>query len=95
MRAYLAIAGADPSEDLLTRLRKDWPNVAPASEEPKEKGLRLHAEKLTWIDRNNAELESGYWFPTKFAGEGYSAKYRVSREGGRWVVQKSTNEVMS
>jgi hypothetical protein len=95
VRAYLVIDGADPSEDLLSRLRTDYPNLAPASEEPKEKGLRLHVEGLKWIDRDTAEVKSGYWFPTKFAGEGYFADYRVVREGGRWVVQKGKNETMS
>jgi hypothetical protein len=95
VRAYLAVDGQDPPEELSSRLRKDWPNLAPASEEPKEKGLRFHVEGLKWIDRDTAEVEAGYWFPTKFAGEGYFGVHRVVREGGRWVVQKVTDETMS
>jgi len=50
VRAYLSVDGRDLPADLLRRLRRDWPNLAPASEEPKEKGLRLYVSELE-VDR--------------------------------------------
>ena len=95
VRGYLSVDGRDLPADLLRRLRRDWPNLAPASEEPKEKGLRLSVSELKWIDANTAEVHAGYWFPTKFAGEGYFADHRVVKKDGQWVVASVSNEVMS
>jgi hypothetical protein len=95
VRAYLAVDGQDPPLELLNRLRRDWPNLKPASEEPKEKGLQVYVQGLAWINRDTAELQAGHWFPTKFAGEGYFGDHHVVRKGGRWVVEKVTNETMS
>jgi hypothetical protein len=92
--AYLSVDGKDPPAELLTRLRKDWPNLKPTSEEPKEKGLSVYAKGLKW-QQGEAVLKAGYWFPTKFAGEGYFADHHVVREKGKWVVEKLTNETMS
>ncbi len=94
-RAYLSVDGQDPSPDLLTRLLRDWPNLKPISEEPKEKGRHVSVKGLKWINRDAAELRAGYWFPTKFAGEGHFADYHVVRQGKQWVVQKVANEIMS
>ncbi|HYT93412.1 MAG TPA: hypothetical protein VEL76_32140, partial [Gemmataceae bacterium] len=74
---------------------KDWPNLKAISEEPKERALRIYVNKLKWIDTNTAEVEAGYWFPTKFAGQGYFGDHRVVRRDGRWVVAKITNETSS
>src|SRR5262249_22595916 len=52
VRAYLSVDGRDLPADLLRRLPRDWPNLAPASEEPKEKGLRFYVSDLKWIDAN-------------------------------------------
>jgi hypothetical protein len=93
--AYLSVDDKDPPAELMTRLRKDWPNLKPASEEPKEKGHRIYVEGLKWGDRGTAELRAGYWFPTRFAGEGYFADHHLVREKGRWVVEKVTNETSS
>ncbi len=95
VRAYLSVDGRDLPADLLRRLRRNWPNLAPASEEPKEKGLRLYVEELKWIDESTAELRAGSWFPTKYAGEGDFADYRVVKKNGQWVVASVTNETMS
>ncbi|HWG42354.1 MAG TPA: hypothetical protein VN688_06160 [Gemmataceae bacterium] len=95
VRAYLAVDGQDVSEELLGRLRRDWPNLKPASEEPKEKGLRVYVEKLKWVNRSTAELHAGWWSPSKFAGDGYSGDHRVVRDGRQWRVEKVTNEIMS
>ncbi|OAI41200.1 hypothetical protein AYO40_03580 [Planctomycetaceae bacterium SCGC AG-212-D15] len=94
VKAYLVVDGKDPSSELLTRLRKDWPNLQPLSEDPKEQGLRLYAEGLKW-GAGTAELKAGSWFPSKFGGEGHFADYHVVREKGQWVVKKLTNETMS
>jgi hypothetical protein len=93
--AYLSVDDQDPPAELLRRLRRDWPNLKPVSEEPKEKGLRVYVKGLKWIDRDTAELRAGHWLPTRSAGEGYFADHRVVREGGRWVVAQVTNETMS
>jgi hypothetical protein len=95
VKAYLSVDGKDPPEELLKRLRKDWPNLKPGSEEPKEKGLQVYVEGLKWGARDTAELKAGYWFPTRFAGEGYFADHHLIREKGRWVVEKVTNETSS
>jgi len=95
VRAYLTVDGQDPPADLLKRLRRDWPNLQPASAEPKEKGLRVYVKSLKWIDQDTAEMNAGHWFPTKYAGEGYFGDHRVVRHGERWVVEEVTNEVMS
>jgi hypothetical protein len=94
-KAYLSVEGKDPPAALLKRLVKDWPNLKPASEEPKEKGHRLYAEGLKRGARGEAELKAGYWFPTRFAGEGYFADHHLVREKGKWVVKKVTNETSS
>ena len=93
--AYLSVDGKDIPAELLRRLQRDWPNLKPASEEPKEKGLRLYVKNLKWSGGDTAELHAGYWFPTKFAGQGYFADHRVVRKEGRWVVASVTNETMS
>lgn len=93
--AYLAVDGKDPPAELLKRLRADWPNLKPASEEPKEKGLRLYVEGLQRGPGDTATVKAGYWFPTRFAGEGYFADHHVIRSGGRRVVEKVTGETMS
>lgn len=95
LKAYLAVDGKDPAPELLKRLRKAWPNLKPISEEPKGKGLRVYVKGLKFSARGAAELNAGYWFPTKVAGEGYSADHHVVQEKGRWVVQKVTNEISS
>jgi hypothetical protein len=93
--AYLSVDGKDPAAELLKRLRKDWPKLQPVSAEPKERGLRLHVEGLKWGTQGTAELNAGYWFPTKFAGEGYFADHHLIRDKGRWVVTRVTNETSS
>jgi hypothetical protein len=93
--AYLSLDGKDPPAELLIRLRKDWPNLKPVSEELKEKGLRVYVYGLIWGVRDAAELKAGYWLPTKYAGEGYFADHHVIREKGVWVVEKVTNETTS
>ncbi|HYT94224.1 MAG TPA: hypothetical protein VEL76_36245, partial [Gemmataceae bacterium] len=93
--AYLTVDGKDIPASVLGRLRKDWPNLKAISEEPKERGLRIYVNKLKWIDTSTAEVEAGYWFPTKFAGEGYFGDHHVVRRDGRWVVAKITNETSS
>jgi hypothetical protein len=95
VRAYLSVDGKDPPAELLTRLRREFPNLKPISDEPKEKGLRLQVEDLKWINKDEAEVHAGYWFPTKFAGEGYYGDHHLVRQKGRWVVEKVANEVMS
>jgi hypothetical protein len=92
--AYLSVDGGDAPAELLRRLRKDWPNLKPASEEPKEKGLQLYVKDLKW-NGDVAVLRGGYWFPTKFAGQGYFADHRVVWKDGQWVVAGVTNETMS
>ena len=92
--AYLSVDGKDPPAELLKRLRKDWPNLKPVSEEPKEKALRVYAKNLKW-EQGTAVLKAGYWFPTKFAGEGYFADHHVVSNQGKWVVEKLTNETSS
>ena len=94
-KAYLTIDGKDPSAELLQRLRRDWPNLKPGSEEPKEKGHRISADELKWTGRDSAEVKAGYWFPTRFAGEGGFGDYHLIRKAEGWVVEKVTNEVMS
>jgi hypothetical protein len=94
VNVYLAVDGQDPPAELLKRLRKDWPNLQPASEDPKEEGYRVYVTNLKW-GGSGAEVKAGYWFPTKFAGEGYFADHHVIRENGRWVVEKLTNETSS
>jgi hypothetical protein len=93
--AYLSVDGKDPPADLLNRLRKDWPNLKPVSETPKGKGFSIHAEGLKWTGRGTAVLKAGHWIPTKYAGEGYTADHHLVRDGGRWFVEKVTNETMS
>ena len=93
--AYLKVDGGDVPAELLQRLRRDWPNLKPASEEPKEKGLRLYVKGLKWTGDGAAEVRAGYWFPTKFAGQGYFADHRVEWKDGRWVVAGVSNETMS
>ena len=93
--AYLSVDGRDAPAELLRRLRRDWPNLKPASEEPKEKGLQLYVKDLKWLGGDTAELRAGYWFPTKFAGQGYFADHRVVWKDGQWVVEGVTNETMS
>ena len=93
--AYLAVEGKDVSPALLARLRRDWPNLKPVSEEPKEKGLRFSVEAVKWIAPGVAEVHGGYWFPTKFAGEGYFADHRVVWKNGEWVFERVENVIMS
>jgi hypothetical protein len=93
--AYLSVDGQDPPAELLRRLRQDWPNLKPASEEPRDKGRRVYAEGLRWEGRDAAVMKAGYWFPTKAAGQGYFADHHVTRDQGRWVVAKVTNETSS
>jgi hypothetical protein len=95
VKVYLSVDGKDPPAELLQRLRKDWPNLKPVSEEPKEKGYLLYVEGLKWGTRDAVDLKAGYWFPTKVAGQGYFADHHVIREKGRWVVDKVTNETSS
>ncbi len=95
LRAYLSVEGKDPPADLLSRLRQDWPNLKPASEEPKEKGPHVYVEGLNWVDGDTAVLKAGHWSPSKFGGEGYFADHRVVRDKGRWVVESVANETMS
>ena len=93
--AYLSVDDKDPPAELLKKLRKDWPNLKPVSEEPKEKGLRIYVEDLKWEGGNSAVLKVGHWFPTKFAGEGAFADHHFTLDNGRWVVTQVTNRVSS
>jgi len=93
--AYLAVDGKDPPPELLKLLRADWPNLKPASEEPKEKGLRLYVEDLRRGPGDAVMLKAGSWSPSRFGGEGYFADHHVGRAGGRRVVEKVDNETMS
>jgi hypothetical protein len=95
VRAYLEVDGQDPPAELLGRLCRDWPNLKPASEDPKEQGLRLYVKELKWLGRDAAELRAGYWFPTKYAGEKYFGDHHLVREDGKWTVKHVTNETMS
>jgi len=95
LQAYLSVNGKDPPAELMKQLRKDWPNLKPVSEEPKEKGLRIYVEDLKWESGTTAVLQAGYWFPTKFAGEGYFGDHHVTFEKGKWVVEKVTGETSS
>jgi hypothetical protein len=95
VEAYLSVDGKDPPASLLMRLRKDWPKLRPVSEEPKRKGYRVYAEAVRWEGRGAAVVRAGYWFPTRYAGEGRFADHHVARENGRWVVTGVTNEVSS
>jgi hypothetical protein len=95
VRAYLAVDGQDSPPALLTRLRRDWPKLQPASMEPKEKGLRIYVKELKWVGPDRAELKAGQWFPTRFAGEGHFGELHLHRADGQWVVDRITNEVMS
>jgi len=78
--AYLAVDGTDPPAELLDRLRKDWPNLKPASAEAGEKGLHVYASDLR-REGGAAVMKAGYWFPTKYAGEGYFADHHVVLKG--------------
>jgi hypothetical protein len=95
VEAYLSVEDKDPPAELLKRLRQDWPNLKPASEEPKAKGRRVYAEGLKWEGGGKAVLKAGYWFPTKFASQGYFADHHVVRDKGQWAVEKVTNETSS
>ena len=57
--------------------------------------MRLHVNNLKWLGGGAAEVRAGYWFPTKFAGEGYFADHRLAWKDGQWVVASATNETMS
>src|SRR6185369_9891653 len=92
---YLSVDNKDAPAELLDKLRKDWPNIKPASAMPKDKGLRIYVSKLKWTGQGTAEVEAGYWFPTKFAGQGYFGTHHLSWRDGRWVVEKVTDVVMS
>ena len=92
--AYLSVDGKDPPAELLDRLREDWPNLKPASEDPKRMGLHVYASDLRWVGVA-AVTKAGYWFRTEFAGEGYFADHHVVLNGGRWVVEKATSETIS
>ena len=93
--AYLAVDSGDVPADVLARLRDDKPNLQPASAEPKAKGLRVYADGLRWLDRDTAEVSTGYWFPTEHSGEGRFADYQVVRQSGRWVMKRVGNETVS
>jgi hypothetical protein len=93
--AYLRVDDGDVPAEVLDRLRRDWPNLRPASAEPPGGGVRVYAEGLKWLDRDTAELRAGYWFPTKFAGEAWFGDHRLARKAGRWVVEAVTNETMT
>lgn len=94
VEAFLSVDDKDAPAELLEKLRKDWPNLKPRSATPKEKGLWIYVNNLTW-SHGGAEVEAGYWFPTKFAGQGYSGKHHLMHKGGQWQVERVTDEVMS
>lgn len=92
---FLSIDTTDPPVELLKRLRKEWPNLKPISELPKDmKALRVYANELKWT-RGGAEVQAGYWFPTKVAGQGYVGTYHMIREKDTWKIAKVTDEVSS
>jgi hypothetical protein len=93
--AFVSVDGQDPPADLLNRLRRDWPNLKPVSDEPKVNGYVVYVEKLMWDGRDAAELRAGHRYNTRVAPDVYFGDHRVVREGGRWVVKSVTNETMS
>jgi hypothetical protein len=95
VEAFLSVDGKDAPAEVLDKLRKDWPNLKPRSAAPKDKGLWVYVDELKWTGQGTAEVKAGYWFPTKFAGEGYFATHHLVHQGGSWIVQKVSNEVMS
>lgn len=95
IEAYLAVDGKNPAAELITRLRRRWPNLKPASEEPEKNGYRITAEQLKWIDAATAELRLHSVHNTQIARDVYFADYRVVRRGGQWVVEHVSNETMS
>jgi hypothetical protein len=95
LRAYLAVDGKDPPAELMKRLQKDFPNLEPVSEEPKEKGLRIYVEGLKFAGNARAEVKAGYSMSTRLAPEGHFANHHLMRDKGRWIVEKVTNETRS
>jgi hypothetical protein len=93
--AYLEVKGKDLPAELLQRLRKDWPNLKPATEQPKNEGLRVYLEDLKWGRAGTAEVRAGHYFPTQFGHQGYFADHHLIRDKGRWVVERLTNETSS
>ena len=94
VKAFISVDGKDPSAELLTRLRKEWPNLRPMSEDPRQEGLRVYVEVPRW-NEGKAVLKAGYWFPTGFGTEAYFADHHVIQENGQWVVKEVTNETMT
>jgi hypothetical protein len=93
--AYLEVAGKDAPAELLKRLRKDWPNLKPISDKPKDGGLRIYAEDIKWTRDIAAVVRAGHSFSTLSGSEGAFADHHLEREMGKWVVKRLTNETSS
>lgn len=94
-RLYLSVANQDAPPELLRRLRETWPNLEPASRQPKGTGTTFYAHALTWLDRDTVEVQVGSTRQTKHHPEQEFADFRVVRQGGQWVVEGKTNETTS
>ena len=88
---YVLVDGADPATELLDRLRLQWPALRPASEAPKGKRHIVHVEDLKWLGRGTAEARGGF----SNGMDGVIKRFRLIWTGGRWVVEKTTTEVIS
>ncbi len=88
---YLQIDGGDPGAELLTRLRKIWPQLKPASEMPAGKRHLVHLAELLWIDDDTAEVTAGFNTGT----DGRIDRYRLVRKNGQWTIESTTNRAIS
>jgi hypothetical protein len=92
---YVSVDDRDPPDDILIRLRREWPNLKPASQEPEKDGFLITIKSFKWIDKNTAELRMHGRYNSKIAPDHDFADYRVVRRGEQWVVDKVSNITMS
>ena len=88
---YLQIDGADPSAELLTRLRKSWVQLKPATDMPTGNRYFIHFGELLWIDDDTAEVTAGF----NTGIDGRIDRYRLVRKAGQWTLDKTTNRAIS
>jgi hypothetical protein len=88
---FVQVDGKDPSDELLARLRKQWPGLRPASEMPKRKYSVITVGELKWVGRGVAEVRVG----SSNGMDGHIERARVVWSNGQWAIESTTTEAIS
>jgi hypothetical protein len=87
---FVSVDGKDPSEEMLGRLRKQWPALRPVSETPKRGYHVISVGKLEWV-WGGANVRVG----SSNGMDGHLEHVRLVWKNGQWEVESRKTEAVS